>query len=250
MNKKKWFLVFSIPLLVFIIIKFPAIRSALASYFPEKEAETKVVKASENTVTPSPVQPKKASVAPVFQDGVYTLSIPSSIGTLTYYNQTDVRWADAIYGGSDPVSTHGCGPTVLAMLVSSFTNEDITPDAMAAWAKDNNYWVSNSGSLHSLIPEGAAHYGLAAESFSDYTQDGILNALKDESILVALMGPGHFTDSGHFIILADDWSGASVRIADSNSLENSQKPWKVSLILDELNYNAQSGGPLWRISIK
>lgn len=188
--------------------------------------------------------------APVFQNGIYSLSIPSSIGTITYYNQTDARWGNAIYGGNDTIAVYGCGPTVLSMLVSSFTEQDIPPDAMAVWARENQYWVNASGSTHALIPEGTAHYGLSVEPFSDYTEQGIIQALNDESIFVALVGPGHFTSSGHFIILADYWSGSAVRIVDPNSLENTQIPWEVGLILNELNYSAQSGGPLWKISIK
>ena len=191
-----------------------------------------------------------SSAPPVFQDGIYSLSIPSSIGLLTYFNQTDARWGNSLYGGNDTISIYGCGPTVLSMLVSSFTNQDIFPDAMAVWARDNHYWANTSGSSHALIPEGAAYYGLSVEPFSDYTEQGIIQALQNESIFVALVGPGHFTSSGHFIIIADYWSGSSVRIADPNSLENTQTPWQIGLILNELNYSAQAGGPLWKISIK
>ena len=78
------------------------------------------------------------------------------------------------------------------------------------------------------------------EPFSDYTEQGMIQALHDKSIFVALVGPGHFTSSGHFIIIADYWSGSAVRIVDPNSLENTQIPWQAGLILNELNYSAQS----------
>lgn len=204
-----------------------------------------------STAIPPPSKIEVTAEKPViFEDGMYSLSIPSSIGLLTYYNQTDVRWADSIYGGNDPISTYGCGPTVLSMLVSSFTNQSMTPDAMAVWAKENHYWASGSGSAHALIPEGVTHFGFSVESFSDYSEQGIIHSLQNNYIFVALMGPGHFTSNGHFIILADDWSGSSIRIADPNSLENTQTPWEASLILNELDHSAQAGGPLWRISVK
>ena len=123
-----------------------------------------------------------------------------------------------------PYQSTAADQLFFAMLVSSFTEQEITPDAMA-WARDNHYWVSTSGSAHALIPEGAAYYGLSVEPFSDYTEQGMIQALHDESILVALVGPGHFTSSGHFIIIADYWSGSAVRIVDPNSLENTQIPW-------------------------
>ncbi len=76
--------------------------------------------------------------APAFIDGQYTLSMSSSIGTLTYYNQSDVRWADFLYGGRDPLHSYGCGPTALAMVVTSFTEHTLSPSDMAAWAADHN----------------------------------------------------------------------------------------------------------------
>ena len=80
---------------------------------------------------PDPVEP------PVLVDGQYSLSLESSIGILTYYNQSDVRWADYLYGGQDPMKKYGCGPTALAMIVSSFTNQTLLPPDMADWAATN-----------------------------------------------------------------------------------------------------------------
>lgn len=175
-------------------------------------------------------------------------SIPSSVGTLTYYKQNDPRWAEALYGGSDPISVYGCGPTVLAMLVTSFTEQTMTPDAMAQWAAANHYWAAGSGSKHSLIPEGAAAFGLHAESFQDFSPEGVKAALKNGSILVALMGPGHFTSNGHFIIIAGYWSGELVSVADPASLENTKIPWDINLILNELSTSQTDGGPVWSVS--
>ncbi len=187
---------------------------------------------------------------PVLTDGVYTLSLPSSIGLLTYYNQHDVRWADALYGGQDPITSYGCGPTVLAMLVSSFTDQTSLPSEMAEWAASNNYWAAGSGTKHDFILEGAAAFGFHAESFQDFTKEGIISELKSGHILVALMGPGHFTTSGHFIILSDYWSGDKISVADPASLENTQTPWDAQIVLDELLYGSRGGGPLWSITPK
>lgn len=193
---------------------------------------------------PEPEEP------PVLSDGKYTLSITSSIGLLTYYNQEDKRWADELYGGQDPISDYGCGPTVLAMLVSSFTEKTCLPSDMSKWAADNGYWSSGSGTRHDFILEGAKAFGFQAKAFKKYTKEDVLSELSDGHILVALMGPGHFTSGGHFIIISDYWSGEKVSVADPASLENTQKPWDVQIILDELLYGANAGGPLWSISPK
>ncbi len=181
---------------------------------------------------PDPVEP------PVVTDGQYSLSVESSIGILTYYNQSDSRWADYLYGGQDP----------LAMIVSSFTNQTLLPPEMADWAAANHYWAPRGGTAHNFIPECASAFGLQASSFQNFTVEGVLNELTSGHILVALMGPGHFTGSGHFIIITDYWTGTQVRIADPASLENTQTPWEVQTLLDELSRFANSGGPVWSIT--
>ena len=194
--------------------------------------------------TPAPLNNTAASA------GEYILSLTTSIGTLTYYNQSDSRWADFLYGGTDPMSVYGCGPTVLAMLVNSFTENTCQPPDMAAWAAANHYWSSGFGTKHEFIPEGAAAFGLRAEPFRDLTAESVISELKSGHILVALMGPGHFSDSGHFIIITEDWSGNQVRVADPARLERTQTAWDVQLILDELLTSATAGGPVWSITPK
>ena len=192
--------------------------------------------------TPEPLENTAASA------GEFTLSLTTSIGTLTYYNQSDSRWANYPYGGSDPLAVYGCGPTVMAMLVTSFTEHTIQPPDMAAWAAANHYWSSGYGTRHEFILEGAAAFGLQAESFQNLTAEGVMSELKNGHILVALMGPGHFSDSGHFIIITEDWSGSQVRVADPARLERTQAAWDVQLILDELLTTATAGGPVWSIT--
>lgn len=186
----------------------------------------------------------------VYKDGKYTLTLTSSLGLLTYYNQNDKRWADALYGGDDKIADYGCGPTVLAMLVTSFTDETYLPSDMAKWAADHHYWSPGSGTSHEFIIEAAEAFGFRARAFRKYTKEDIISELSSDHILIALMGPGHFTRSGHFIIISDYWSGGKVTVADPASLKNTQKPWKAQTIVDELSYGINAGGPLWSISLE
>lgn len=199
--------------------------------------------------TPSEESPEVLAPVPAGEetDSPYPSALLSSVGILTYYNQSDPRWASAIYGGSDPISRYGCGPTALAMIVSSFTDQTITPDAMAQWAS-TNYWVAGSGSRHNLIPEGAAFWGFHVESLQSFTVEGVKSALKNGNLLVALMGPGHFTTSGHFIIITNYWANDQVTIADPANADNCFLAWDISLILQELHPVHDFGGPVWVIS--
>ena len=238
--KKK--LIIGILLLAFLLCApFPCID--LSSGVSTKPAE-----AAKSVPLPPPA-PAPVE-APAFNEGTYTLSLTSSVGLLTYYNQNDTRWASSLYGGQDPISAYGCGPTVLAMIVSSFTEQCYLPSDMADWAAANNFWSAGSGTKHNFFLEGAAAFGFHAVPFQKFTPEDVISELRSGHILVALMGPGHFSDSGHFIIIYNYWSGSQVSVADPASLERTQTPWEAQLILDELLYGASGGGPMWSISPK
>lgn len=166
---------------------------------------------------------------------------------IVYYNQSEEPWKDAPYG-SDHIGGYGCGPTVMAMVVSSMTDEQIDPAAMAQWAVERRHWAAGSGSYHSIVKDAAESYGLRCESLTDRTPEGIRAALLSGKLLVALMRQGHFTNNGHFIILHGATLSGEILVADPNSLERSLTAWEPQLILDELSTNAVSGGPIWVIS--
>lgn len=165
---------------------------------------------------------------------------------IVYYNQGDETWAAQPYG-SDNIGGYGCGPTAMCMVVSSMTEEDSDPLQMAQWASAHGYWAKGSGSYHSIVEGTAQAYGLTASSISERTPEAIQNELLEGHLLVALMGPGHFTRGGHFIVLRGITLTGSVLVADPNSEERSLTEWDPQLILDELSTRSSSGGPLWVI---
>ena len=64
---------------------------------------------------------------------------------VVYFNQLDERYANQPYG-TDNIGGYGCGPTSMAIVVSSLTDDMVDPVEMAKWAYDNGYWCSKSGS--------------------------------------------------------------------------------------------------------
>lgn len=177
------------------------------------------------------------------------LLLPAAGHTLIYYNQHDPRWADKNYGPHNTISSYGCGPTVLSILVSSLTDSAVPPGQMAAWCYQNGFFSQNSGSYHSIIPEGAAAWGLVAESMQDLSYKSILEELYEGKIVVMLMGSGHFTSSGHFIIIRSVTLEGQLLIADPNSLENTQNPWDYEVIVNEVKRTYDAGGPVWSVGL-
>ena len=196
----------------------------------------------------STVSPPEAVEADIPQEGKYDVMLDSVCGPLTYYNQADARWGNYLWGGRDPIVTHGCGPTVMAMVITSLTGNQVLPTDVANWASVNNSWCPGQGSYHRLIPDSATAYGLTVSSVKNQSVEGIKNALDSGQLVVALMRRGHFTQQGHFIIITSYTADGSFRIADSNNYDNTKLNWDPSIIIRELNYRASNGGPLWAIA--
>jgi hypothetical protein len=116
---------------------------------------------------------------------------------------------------------------------------------MAEWAYENGYRVEGNGSLHSLIPNGAKHFGLNVVANVQDDPQKILDALADGKLVVAIMGKGHFTTSGHFIVLRGVTADGKILVADPASVRRSEREWDFSIILDEARKGAGAGGAFW-----
>lgn len=176
-------------------------------------------------------------------------SVPCTIGLLNYYNQGDPRWADQLYGPTDPMRSHGCGPTAVAMIVSSYTGYSVTPMDVAAWASQNGYCSPGEGSKHQLIPDGLAHYNLTVTSLPDRSTQTIIDTINSGKIVVALMNKGRFTNGGHFLLLTQVTEDGKIRIADPASWENSNITWDPDFLLNEVRKKSDGGGPLWAVEM-
>lgn len=162
-----------------------------------------------------------------------------------YYNQLDGRWADVMYGTSSTIGQGGCGPTSMSIVISTLTGEAHDPVELAEWSVANGHRCEGNGSYHSLIPAAASAYGLSCEGNLD--AQGIVDALSSGKLVVAIMSQGHFTQGGHFIVLRGVTSGGKILVADPASYGRSEQEWDLSIIMDESNKAAGSGGPYWAI---
>lgn len=184
----------------------------------------------------------------VFTNDDYLVMLDSTMGPMLYYNQGDNRWRDYLYGGTDPMSQYGCGPTVAAMLINAFSEYVVIPPNLAEWAAVNGYHSPRNGSRHGIIPGALSAYGLQVESAAGADYDTAAGLLRSGHILVALMGKGTFSSDGHFVIITDILENGNVHIADCYSLENTKMEWDLNLLLSELKHSRDDGAPLWAVS--
>lgn len=171
-----------------------------------------------------------------FTDGVVSV---------VYYNQLDERYADKPYG-TDHIGGYGCGPTAMAIVVSTMTDDMVDPVEMAEWSYQNGYWCKGSGSYHALITEAAKEWKLPVFGCSASEPQSILDALSEGKLVVAIMSKGHFTSSGHFIVLRGVRDG-KILVADPASYKRSEQLWDLSIIVNEASLRAAAGGPFWII---
>jgi len=166
---------------------------------------------------------------------------------VVYYNQGDERFRNEPYG-TDNIGGYGCGPTAMAMVISSLTGKTVDPVEMAKWSYDNGYWSPGGGSYHSLILGAANAFGLQTEGCTAKEQQKIVDALSSGKLVVTLMSKGHFTSGGHFIVLRSVTAEGKILVADPASKKRSEQEWDLSVILNEAQKNAGAGGPFWIIS--
>jgi len=165
---------------------------------------------------------------------------------VVYYNQMDSRWKNTSYGKTGTIGRSGCGPTSLAMVVSTLTSNNVNPVEMCKWSYRNGYYCEGSGSYHSLIPAGAKKFGLKVKGNAKPQE--IVDALSNGKIVIAIMGKGHFTKHGHYIVLRGVTEDGEILVADPASVERSNQEWDLSIILSEARKGADAGGPFWIIS--
>ena len=151
------------------------------------------------------------------------LTEEASMDSVPLFVQWDKRWGYEKYSGNF-FAASGCGPTTLSMVVVYLThNRDASPLAVAKYSKEAGYSVDGSGSSWTLISEGCRHYGVKAKTVA-LDESRMKAELDAGHPIVINVGPGDFTDTGHFMVITGyDDEGFSIN--DPNSIEKSGKRW-------------------------
>lgn len=137
--------------------------------------------------------------------------------------QWDERWGYTSYSGN-LFGLSGCGPTCLSMVAIYLTGDtSLSPKYMAEFSTENGYSTNGNGTAWALFSEGSAELGLSAQELP--LSEGIIDShLASGEPVVCIMGPGDFTDSGHYIVLTGVKDG-EYTVNDPNSYKNSERTW-------------------------
>lgn len=154
--------------------------------------------------------------------------------------QWDPMWGYLDYGGN-LVGLSGCGPICLSMAGSYVTGdyETFRPDRILQFALDEGYRVPGNGTMWALIDEGGEKLGLHVEELP-LVEGVIAEEVQAGHPVILIVGPGVFTEDGHFIVVTDYIDG-KFKVNDPNSPMRSEKLWDYDEFADQV-------GNLWAIS--
>ena len=152
------------------------------------------------------------------------LTAEAAQDTVPLLQQWDERWGYEKYSGNY-FAASGCGPTALSMVVLYLTHDaQASPLAVAEYAKEAGYSVDGSGSAWDLIGKGCRHYGVNAKTIK-VDEDTFKERLDDGNLIVVNVGPGDFTDNGHFMVITG-YDEEGFTINDPNSIIKSNTHWQ------------------------
>jgi len=153
-------------------------------------------------------------------------------GQIPKLYQWDERWGYSVYGTSI-VAVSGCGPTCMAMVASGLLNDPtITPAKVAAYAMENGYIDENNDTYWRFMKEASANWNISCYD-GQLTEEQVRDELEQGHPIICTVGPGNFTQNGHFIVLTQ-YADGKVRVNDPFSLKNTDTEWVFAEIAGQI----------------
>ena len=154
-------------------------------------------------------------------------------GQIPLLIQWDERWGYTQYGDTY-LGLSGCGPTVVSMAASYLLSDGtLTPNAVARFSEQNGYYVDGVGSSWSLIEEGLPQLGVRVQ-IGSLEEGAMAQVIERGGVILCSVGPGTFTDSGHFILLCGYAQGEGFLVHDPNSAVRSGRYYRFADLADEI----------------
>ena len=146
-------------------------------------------------------------------------------GNIRVYYQSDYPNVAYCSGkGEHNVADSGCGPTAMAIVVSSLLGEEHDPEEMAEYSCKNDFYVPGTGTKHAFFASAGKKYGLSVKQLdvSEANNKEVLIALNSgKKLVIAATNKKPFTSGGHFIVLTSHKDG-QVFVQDPNKSNDSK----------------------------
>lgn len=163
------------------------------------------------------------------------------------YKQNDRKWGGLSYavdGENSTIKSAGCGPTALANVLAAIVSPYIDPVTCASWARMKGYKVYKSGTSYSYPVAQAKKYGVVVRRLNTSNVYGktsnkvhitAMEELKKGNWLIACMGKGLWTSSGHYIVVYG-YENGMVYINDPASTKATRACNKWDLFMSQVKY--------------
>lgn len=145
--------------------------------------------------------------------------------------QTDAQWASSPYANGT-IGDSGCGPTCLSMVYVRLTGRtDMDPVKMCSLS-ERMECVEGGATSWEFMTEGARRLGLRSTELPA-DEATVKQRIAAGQPVIAVVGPGDFTTSGHFIVLCGISADGKAIIRDPNSEQNTKATWDFKRILNQ-----------------
>jgi hypothetical protein len=151
----------------------------------------------------------------------------SSINGFVIYSQFDPAWKNKPYGSST-IGESGCGPSAIAMIVSTFSGSRVTPDMVAA--RFGTYYIPGQGSNWSLMIDGPEAYGFKSTDIGTDMSRAAAELRSGSVVIASGTGPKPFTAGGHILVLRGITAEGKLLVGDSGNSDTSDKEWDAALL--------------------
>lgn len=147
--------------------------------------------------------------------GITSICGTPTTGDFTIYYQEDPKWKNHPYPNCGYIEGCGCGPTSLAMIISTLKKDSsITPITITnEMAKRGQ--TTSSGASWAAFTDIPQVYGLKSENIGNDIKK-IKQALREGKFVVMSQDPGIFTTGGHIVALRGLTSDDRILVADPN----------------------------------
>lgn len=144
------------------------------------------------------------------------------------YLQTDPKWGWKDYsaaGEKTTIRASGCGPTAMAMVLATLADPKVNPATECAWALAHGYKAPHHGTYYGYFVPAGARYGLKVRQINAVNIYGNSKSAHHETarkaieaghLVIACMGKGLWTSSGHYVLVWDI-QGGTIYINDPAS---------------------------------
>ena len=153
--------------------------------------------------------------------------------------QFDERWGYTPYGFTVG-GISGCAPTCLSMVAYYLTGDTkYTPSYMMEFSTKDGHVGQNGGTQWTLFSKGAKNLGFKVEELP-LSESTLVNRLQKGIPVVLSVGPGDFTQNGHYIVLVG-YKDGKIKVNDPFSKANSEKEYTYAQLEPQIRN-------LWAIS--